>query len=65
VHISAVVQAGETLFSDSNNNELLITYLATVRGRRNDIFPPAQSRTVVVCHYGKSPLTRLNKKFDN
>ena len=37
----------EPLFSDSNNDELLIIYLATIRGRRNTIFPPAQSRTVV------------------
>jgi len=35
------------LLSDSNSNELLIIYLAMVRGRRNTIFPPAQSRTVV------------------
>ena len=39
-------RAEESLFSDSNNNELLIIYLATVRGRRNTVFPPAQSRTV-------------------
>lgn len=39
-------RAEETLFSDSNNNELLIIYLATVRSRRNTIFPPAQSGTV-------------------
>jgi hypothetical protein len=39
--------AEESLLSDSNNNEHLIIYLATVRGRRNAILPPAQSRTVV------------------
>jgi hypothetical protein len=38
--------AEESLLSSSSNNELLIIYLATVRGRRNTIFPPAQSRTV-------------------
>jgi len=39
-------RAEKSLLSDSNNNELLIIYLATVQGRRNTIFPPAQSRTV-------------------
>ena len=39
-------RAEKSLLSDRINNELLIIYLATVRGRRNTIFPPAQSRTV-------------------
>jgi len=38
-------RAEKSLLSNRINNELLIIYLATVRGRRNTIFPPAQSRT--------------------
>ena len=39
-------RADESLLSNSNNNELLVIYLANGSGRRNTIFPPAQSRTV-------------------
>ena len=44
MHVSAIVRAEISLFSDSSNNELFIINLATVPGRRNSKIPPAQSR---------------------
>lgn len=37
------LSSGRKIFAHSNNNELLIINLATVRGRRISIIPPAES----------------------
>jgi len=66
VHLSAAARAEKTLLSNSNNNELLVINLATVPGRRNSNFPPAQSRkTLPAISNDHTSIKREYKKLRN